>query len=105
MECEKSCLEVCLIQSNCVYLYQKAVFNEQKTIKMGYVAIQNDTNKAYYSKGANKIADKIECNPTTITRNLKKVGDKKEIKGYIVFKVEDLSNQNRGNNIRSSVLR
>jgi DNA-binding Lrp family transcriptional regulator len=68
---------------------------------MGYIAIQIESNYTYYSKGANKLSQKIGCNATTITKNIKKVGQSKIIKGYKVIRCEDLINNNRG----SSVLR
>jgi len=73
---------------------------------MGYIAKEISTNKVYFSKGANKIADKIGCNYSTITKffaisdNLNK---EKEIKGYLVSKTIDLSNQKRGINIKFNV--
>lgn len=70
---------------------------------MGYICKEIITNKVYYSKGANKISEKIGCNYSTITKffsikeNLNK---EKEIKGYLVSKTIDLSNQSRGINIK-----
>ena len=70
---------------------------------MGYIAKEISTNKVYYSKGANKISDKIGCNYATITKffqikeNLTK---EKEIKGYLVSKTIDLNNQSRGISIK-----
>lgn len=73
---------------------------------MGYIAKEISTNKVFYSKGANKIADKIGCNYSTITKffgikeNLNK---EKIIKGYIISKTIDLANQSRGINIKFNV--
>lgn len=68
---------------------------------MGYIAINETTKQAFYSKGANKLADKIGCNPSTITKSLKKFGENKIIKGFTVTKCFDLSNNDRGLNIKS----
>lgn len=70
---------------------------------MGYIAKEISTNKVYYSKGANKISEKIGCNYSTITKFFNKkenIGVEKEIKGYLVSKTIDLSNQKRGVNIK-----
>ena len=62
---------------------------------MGFTAKKINTNTTYYSKGANKIADLIGCNYSTITKffqikeNLTK---EKEIKGYSSMKKEELLN-------------
>lgn len=68
---------------------------------MGYVAINNNTKEAFYSKGANKLASKIGCSPSTITKSLTKFGENKIIKGFTVTKCFDLSNNDRGLNIKS----
>ena len=60
---------------------------------MGYIAKEISTNKVYYSKGANKISDKIGCNYSTITKFF-------QIKGYLVSKTIDLNNQSRGISIK-----
>jgi len=73
---------------------------------MGYIAKEISTNKVYYSKGANKISEKIGCNYSTLTKffNLKEnIGKEKTIKGFIISKTIDLINQNRGNNIKFNV--
>jgi len=73
---------------------------------MGYIAREIRTNKVYYSKGANKLADKIGCNYSTITKYFSKQqnkGTEKEIKGFIISETIDLTNQNRGNNIKINV--
>jgi hypothetical protein len=73
---------------------------------MGYIARQISTNITYYSKGANKIADKIGCNYSTITKFFAKrenKGKDKEIKGYIISQTVDLAYQNRGNNIKINI--
>lgn len=71
---------------------------------MGYIARKIDTNEVFYSKGANKIASKIGCNYSTITKFFAKrenKGKDKEIKGYIVSKTEDILNQSRGKSMFS----
>jgi ribosomal protein L14 len=73
---------------------------------MGYIAKEISTNKVYYSKGANKIADKVGCNYSTITKFFKpteNLNKGKVIKGYIISKTIDISNQSRGINIKFNV--
>jgi hypothetical protein len=73
---------------------------------MGYIAKEISTNKVYYSKGANKISEKIGCNYSTLTKFFNKkenLGVEKIIKGFIVSQTIDLNNQNRGNNIKFNV--
>ena len=73
---------------------------------MGYIARELSTNNIYYSKGANKIAQKIGCNYSTITKFFQIRENKskeKVIKGFAVSQTIDLSNQNRGNNIRINI--
>jgi len=73
---------------------------------MGYIAKEISTNKVYYSKGANKISEKIGCNYSTLTKFFSKkenLGVEKTIKGFIVSQTIDLNNQNRGNNIKFNV--
>jgi hypothetical protein len=73
---------------------------------MGYIAKEISTNKVYYSKGANKISEKIGCNYSTLTKFFNKkenIGVEKVIKGFVVAKTIDLSYQNRGNNIKINV--
>jgi hypothetical protein len=70
---------------------------------MGYIARKIDTNIVYYSKGANKLADKIDIHYSTITKffnNPINKGKDKLIKGYIVSKTIDLANESRGKNIK-----
>jgi hypothetical protein len=73
---------------------------------MGFIARNITTNEVYYSKGANKIADLIGCNYSTITKfyqiNSNKYKDKL-IKGWNISKTNDLSNQSRGKNIKFNV--
>jgi hypothetical protein len=69
---------------------------------MGYIARNLTTNEVFYSKGANKIANKVGCNYSTITKffSIKENKNKdKTIKGYIISKTKEIANQNRGNNI------
>ena len=73
---------------------------------MGYIARNLSTNVVYFSKGANKIADKVGCNYSTITKFFTKKENKgkdKVIKEYIVSETTDLLNQNRGNNIKFNI--
>lgn len=66
---------------------------------MGYTARKINTNELFYSKGANKIADLIGCNYSTITKHFQNSRIDKVIKGYIVSKTVDLVNKDRGINI------
>ncbi len=70
---------------------------------MGYIARKIDTNIVYYSKGANKIANKIDTHYSTITKffnNSDNKGKDKVIKGYLVSKTIELVNDSRGKNIK-----
>ena len=67
---------------------------------MGFTAKKNNTNTTYYSKGANKIADLIGCHYSTITKHFQNSTLDKEIKGYIVSKTIELTNQSRGISIK-----
>ena len=70
---------------------------------MGYIAKEISTNRVYFSKGANKISEKIGCNYSTITKFFKSEENKykeKVIKGFIVSKTIDLNNQSRGISIK-----
>lgn len=73
---------------------------------MGYIARNLSTNEVFYSKGANKIAEKVGCNYSTITKFFAKRENRskdKEIKGYIINYTTDIENKNRGNNIKFNV--
>mgnify|MGYP003607720334 CR=1 FL=1 len=75
---------------------------------MGYIARNLTTNEVFFSKGANKIAKKVGCSYSTITKffaERENKGKDKEIKGYLISKTTELENQNRGNNIKFNVLR
>jgi hypothetical protein len=80
------------------------MFNGKKTIQMGFIARNTTTNIVHYSKGANKLADLIGCNYSTITKyyqlNINK-GKDKTIGSWIVSKTNDLNNNKRGLNINS----
>lgn len=79
------------------------MFNDINTYRMGYIARNLNTNEVFYSKGANKIADKVGCNYSTITKffSIKEnKGKDKTIKGYIITQTIDLYNQNRGTNVK-----
>ena len=67
---------------------------------MGFIAKKLSTNEVYYSKGANKIADLIGCNYSTITKHFQNTTLDKTIKGYLVSKTIDLNNQSRGISIK-----
>lgn len=74
---------------------------------MGYIARNLESNKVFYSKGLLKIAEKIGCNHSTLTRFFSKVENirkDKTIKGWIITFVEEIPNKNRGKNIKSTVL-
>jgi hypothetical protein len=69
---------------------------------MGFIARNLTTNKVYYSKGANKISYLIGCNAQTITKFYQITSNKykdKLIKGWIVSKTDDISNQKRGKSL------
>jgi predicted transcriptional regulator len=68
---------------------------------MGYIARNLTTNKVFYSKGANKIADLVGCNYSTITKHFQNSSLDKVIKGYIVSKTVELLNKGRGTKIKS----
>lgn len=68
---------------------------------MGFIAKKISTNEIYYSKGANKIADLIGCNYSTITKHFQNTTLDKTIKGYIVSKTIDLANKDRGSSTKS----
>ena len=68
---------------------------------MGFIAINNNTKEVYFSKGANKIANLVGCNPTTITKKLKKPHQWREFKHYSIAKTFDLSNFDRGSDIKA----
>ncbi len=68
---------------------------------MGFTAKEISTNKLYYSKGANKIADLIGCHYSTITKHFQITTLDKVIKGYIVSKTTELSNKDRGSSTKS----
>lgn len=73
---------------------------------MGYICKEISTNKVFYSRGANKIAEKIGCNYSTITKFFQKrdnLNKEKVIKGHIVSKTIDILNQSRGINIKFNV--
>ena len=73
---------------------------------MGFIVRDLMTNEVYYSRGANKIANLIGCNYSTITKFYQKRENQnkdKLINGWNVSKTNDLSNQNRGNNIKFNV--
>jgi hypothetical protein len=79
------------------------MFNGKKAYSMGYIAKNLSTNITYYSKGANKIADLIGCNYSTITKFFaikENKGKDKVIKGYIIAQTVDLNNQKRGLSIK-----
>lgn len=71
---------------------------------MGFIARNITTNEVYYSKGANKIANLIGCNYSTITKFYQKTinkGKDKPINGWIVSKTNDIRNESRGKSMFS----
>lgn len=84
-------------------MYHIEMFNDKKTILMGYIAKELSTNKVYYSKGATKLANEIGIAPTTILRNATFSYSNKAYKGYVIAKVIEIEFKNRGNSIKSNV--
>ena len=73
---------------------------------MGYIARNLMTNEVHFSKGANKLANIIGCNYSTITKffQIKENKNKdKLIKGYLISKTTDLKNESRGKHIKFNV--
>ena len=70
---------------------------------MGYTAKQISTGIVFYSKGATKLAYKIGIAPSTLIRNASFDYSIKVYNGYTIAKTIDLSNQNRGKNIKWNV--
>lgn len=68
-----------------------------------YILKDKKENKLYYSKGANKIAQKVGKSASTITRHFAKTSEPKVIEGYIISKPIPLENKNRGKCIKRSV--
>ena len=73
---------------------------------MGYIARNLETNEVHFSKGANKLANIIGCNYSTITKfyqiNDNKYKDKL-IKGHLISKTIDLKNESRGKHIQFNI--
>jgi hypothetical protein len=70
---------------------------------MGYIARNLTTNEVHFSKGANKLANIIGCNYSTITKFFQIKDNKnkdKLIKGYLISKTIDLKNESRGKHIK-----
>lgn len=67
---------------------------------MPYIAQNTTTKEIFYSKGANKIAELLKINPTTITKYKEKGFKPKEYNGYIFARVELIENKDRGTNIK-----
>ena len=73
---------------------------------MGYIARNLTTNEVLFSKGANKLANIIGCNYSTITKFLQIKENKnkdKLIKGYLISKTIDLKNESRGKHIQFNI--
>ena len=73
---------------------------------MGYIARNLTTNEVHFSKGANKLANIIGCNYSTITKFFQITSNKnkdKLIKGYLISKTTDLKNESRGKHIKFNV--
>ena len=80
-------------------MYQNPYLRGKKQKKLGYIGRKIDTNEVFYSKGATKIAKKVGCSASTITKHYSNKCNKntdKEIKGWIVSKVVEIENKNRG---------
>jgi hypothetical protein len=69
---------------------------------MIYIAQKEETKELSYSKGANKIANLIGINPTTVTRNAKTTFSEKIYNGFRIAKCKPLDNKDRGNNIQDN---
>ena len=70
---------------------------------MGFIAKDTTTNIVYYGKGATKIASKIGCSSSTITKFFQKqenLHKDKFIKGWIVNKTIDFKGLSRGKNVK-----
>ena len=73
---------------------------------MGYIARDLTTNEVHFSQGANKIANIIECNYSTITKFYQISSNRykdKLIKGFLISKTIDLKNESRGKHIKFNV--
>ena len=73
---------------------------------MGYIARNLTTNEVHFSKGANKLANIIGCNYSTITKFFQISDNKykdKLIKGYLISKTIDLKNESRGKHIKFNI--
>lgn len=73
---------------------------------MGYIARNLTTNEVIFSKGANKIANIVGCNYSTITKFYQIPSNKnkdKLIRGWIISKTSDLKNESRGKHIKFNV--
>ena len=73
---------------------------------MGYIARNLTTNEVHFSKGANKLANIIGCNYSTITKFFQITSNKnkdKLIKGYLISKTIDLKNESRGKHIKFNI--
>lgn len=73
---------------------------------MGYIARNLTTNEVHFSKGANKLANIIGCNYSTITKFFQITSNNnkdKLIKGYLISKTIDLKNESRGKHIKFNV--
>lgn len=73
---------------------------------MGYIARNLETNEVHFSKGANKLANIIGCNYSTITKFYQISDNKykdKLIKGYLISKTIDLKSESRGKHIQFNI--
>ena len=73
---------------------------------MGYIARNLETNEVHFSKGANKLANIIGFNYSTITKFYQISDNKykdKLIKGYLISKTIDLKNESRGKHIQFNI--
>lgn len=70
---------------------------------MGYIARNLNTNEVFYSKGANKLANKIGCTGSNLTKFFTKKENylkDKTFKGWLVSKTVEIEAKNRGSNIK-----
>ena len=73
---------------------------------MGYIARNLTTNEVIFSKGANKIANIVGCNYSTITKSYKITSNRYKdnvFKGWIISKTSDLKNESRGKHIKFNI--
>jgi hypothetical protein len=73
---------------------------------MGFIARNLTTNEVVFSKGADKIAKKVGCTASNITKFYSKPKNEradKQFKGWIITKCTYIENKDRGKNGKFSV--